>query len=87
MFIIFGKSYCGYCKNLKKQLKKSKEKFLYLPLEEDENNGHLKELKEYKLVPQSYSTVPVVILYKNDKAKFIGGHDKTLDFCKITNKL
>ena len=57
-------------------------------MEEEDNKGHLKDLKEYKLVPETYSTVPVVILYKNDKAQFIGGgHDKTLDFCEIANSL
>ena len=64
---------CPICNDPKKQKKEVKKV--------------LKDLKEYKLVPETYSTVPVVILYKNDKAQFIGGHDKTLDFCEIANSL
>ena len=51
MFIVFGKETCPYCINTRSLLDESKKKYIYLPLEEEENVDYVSELTLLKLIP------------------------------------
>ena len=85
MFIIFGKSYCPYCRNACDILKKSNKKHLFLSLDKNINQEHLDELINLELIPTTYNTIPKVIKYKKNKnkSKFIGGYEDLVKYLKI----
>lgn len=82
MFIVFGKETCPYCINTRSLLDESKKKYIYLPLEEEENVDYVSELKLLKLIPETHKTVPKVIKFKKKKGRseFIGGYEDLLDY-------
>jgi len=82
MFIVFGKSYCPYCNNTVKVLKDSRKRYIYLPLEEENNQKYVEELIILGLIPKTYNTIPKIIKYKKNKgkSKFIGGYEELVDY-------
>lgn len=75
MILIFGKEYCPYCQNSRKIIKESNIKYMYFPLEKQDNLNTVDELRKYKLIPKHHNTVPIVISYIERDPKFIGGND------------
>ena len=82
MFIVFGKETCPYCINTKTLLDESRKKYIYLPLEEEQNSDYVDKLISLKLIPEIHTTVPKVIKFKKKKGKsiFIGGYEDLLDY-------
>ena len=76
MIIVFGVDYCPYCRNSKSILEDKKIEHNYFSLENQKNQTLLEELRKLGLIPDSHTTVPVVINYKNRKPVFIGGNSE-----------
>ena len=72
IFIIFGSSYCGYCKNTKKYLKSKNISYKYYNIDKDYHIffNLLKQVNKNLQIRTNPRTFPIIFY----KKKFIGGY-------------
>ncbi len=81
VFIIFGLSYCGYCKNTIKYLKNKNLEFKYYNIDKDYDIflnllSQIPKINPNIEIDSNHKTFPIIFLNK----KFIGGYSDLINF-------
>ncbi len=81
IFIIFGLSYCGYCKNAKKYLKSKNLSYKYYDIDKDypiffSLIKQINKIDPNLNIDPNHRTFPMIFLKKN----FIGGYSDLIKF-------